>query len=115
MSVLFYMNKINFIGAFGSKGKVGKAAKAISNASGGAGLTNYFGGRGSKRDAVKSAGKVGLTVASLAAGGAVAGLSKAGKAKTVVKHWKDYKGPGKVIGGRGNSVGRSGTSYKPYR
>lgn len=30
-----------------------------------------------------------------------------------VKHWMDYKGPAKIHNGRGNSIGRSGTSYKP--
>jgi hypothetical protein len=85
---------INFIGAFSSKGKIGKTAKAISNASGGSGLTDYYGGRGSKREAVKSAGRVALTVGSLAAGGALGGAVKGlSKAKTVSKGLKIKRVP----------------------
>lgn len=44
------------------------------------------------------------------------GAKAAGKvAKVAVKHWMDYKGPAKIHSGKGNSIGRSGTSYKPYR
>jgi hypothetical protein len=103
----------------GAKSAVGKAANVVARASGGGGIIDYAGGKASLKDAGKSALYVGANLSTLAVGGAalrgLKGASQIAKAGPKVKHWTNYKGPGKVHGGRGNTVGRSGTSYKPYR
>ena len=45
-----------------SDSTVGRVARKVSDFAGGKGLTDYFGGRGTKMGALKSAGTIGLTV-----------------------------------------------------
>lgn len=110
---------------------INKIANKINKASGGAPLADYLGGKLAKlgknrkyvtetttsKQALRSAGRVAATVGSLAVGGAISKAGKAAKAAKglKVKHYLDYKGPAKIYNGRGNSIGRSGTSYKPFR
>ena len=106
-----------FNNKYGPNSKLGKGADKIAGAVGGRGLVDYMGGRGTKRGAVESAAKVASVI--LPTGGlgiAAKALSKAPKvAKPVIKHWMNNKSRGSTIPSRGNHVGRSGTSYKPYR
>lgn len=70
-----------------------------------------------KKNMIANTRKIGVGgAASLAKSVAKRVLPKiAKKAGPKIKHFMDYKGAAKVWGGAGNSVGRSGTSYKPYR
>lgn len=111
---------------YGPDSKLGKGADKVARAVGGGGLVDYMGGRGSKKNAVESAAKVasvifpigGIGIAAKAANAArkaaPIGTRLTKQAGVKVKHWMDNK-RGMTIPSRGNHVGRSGTSYKPYR
>lgn len=60
-----------------SDSTIGRVARKVSDFAGGKGLTDYFGGKGTKMGALKSAGMVGLTV-----GTGIAGLARNTIAKT---------------------------------
>jgi hypothetical protein len=64
---------------YGSKSRVGRAAKTVSDFFGGRGITDYYGGKGSKKGAMKSAAKVAFNVGTMAAGGALGGAARAAK------------------------------------
>lgn len=68
-----------------AKSGIGRAAQKISNVAGGKGITDYFGGRGSKSGAIKSAARVAGTIGTLAAGGALGAVAKAGKGMKAAK------------------------------
>lgn len=91
---------------FGSGSKIGKAADKVARAAGGGGIVDYAGGKGSKKDAIKSAAKVGLTIAS---------LTPIGRAAKFVGTASKAKRANRIIENTGNAVGRMGGSYKPYR
>jgi len=117
---------------------IAKAATKVSNAAGGKDLVDWLGTKIAQRKnpsiqqttsgkaALKSAGKVAGTVATVAG---VGGVARAGARALAARTPKSFKisgqarpvritpqvTKGRILGGRGNAVGRSGTSYKPYR
>lgn len=86
----------------GSNSLLGRVAAKVNRASGGQGLSDYFGGKGTKKGALKSAGKVALTVGTLGAGMKVKAGLKAGKA---VYNTARYGAP-KVVNGLKTKAGR---------
>ena len=76
--------KYKFKKGTGSDYTLGKVAKKVSDFSGGKGLTDYYGGKGTKMGAVKSAALVGTTAATGVAGVGRAVVGRA-LAKTVAK------------------------------
>jgi hypothetical protein len=96
----------------GSGSYIGKGAKKVSDWAGGSGLTDYAGGRGSKRGAVESGLKVAKTmgnVALLGLGGAGKKVAGRGIAK-VKKAWNMARtGTAKGITkpGRGSTINKA--------
>jgi len=74
----------------GNNSKIGKGAKKVSDLAGGRGITEYAAGRGTKKEALKSVGKVALSMA--AVGGGIAAVGAKVVAKKAIIH-----GGGKAV------------------
>lgn len=119
------------------KKMISKGANKITDMAGGRNLSEYLGTKMAQvkhpeikqtvtgKQALVSAAKVAGTVAGVA--GVGAGLARSAGKKIAssmkipgqkkmmkVSHWMQNTKPGRIHGGRGNSIGRSGTSYRPY-
>lgn len=115
-----------------------KAADKITNLSGGRDLAEYAGTKLAQRknpeikqtvtgkQALASGARVAGTMLSVAGLGMGAAKKIGQKAATSIKipgqkrpmkvsHWMQNTKPGRIHGSRGNPVGKSGTSYKPYQ